>query len=103
MTKPLVVTIPHQLGRQEARRRLVTGLEQAKTAYAGKLAVVEDRWTDDRLDFRVSAVGQAVTGCLDVGDDQVTLALQLPWLLAVLADKASALIRKQGQLMLEKK
>ena len=103
MSKPLVVTIPHQLGRAEARRRLVTGLEQAKATYGSKIAVVEDQWTDDRLDFRVTAVGQAVTGRIDVGDNDVTLALQLPWILAVLADKASALIRKQGQLMLEKK
>ena len=103
MTKPLVVTIPHQLGRAEARRRLVTGIEQIKAQYGSKLAVMEDRWTEDRLDFRVSALGQGVTGRLDVGDEAVTLALQLPWILAVLAEKAKAMISKQGQLMLDHK
>lgn len=103
MTKPLVVSIPHQLGKQEAKRRLQTGIEQLKAAYANKIAVLEDRWTDDRLDFRLSALSQTVTGILNVAEDQVTLALELPWVLAVLAEKAKGLIQKQGHLMLEKK
>lgn len=103
MTKPLVVSIPHQLGSQEAKRRLVTGIEQIKETYGNKLAVVQDRWSDDRLDFRVSALGQGVSGIIEVHDDNVTLALQLPWVLAVLAEKAKTLIQKQGHLMLERK
>ena len=103
MTKPLVVSIPHQLGQTEAKRRLVTGIEQLKRDYGNKLAVVQDQWTGDRLDFRVSALGQGVSGIIDIGDDTVTLALQLPWVLAILADKARTLIQKQGQLLLERK
>lgn len=103
MTKPLVVSIPHQLGKQEAKRRLQTGIVQLKAAYANKIAVLEDRWTDDRLDFRLSALSQTVHGILDVGEEQVTLAVQLPWILAVLAEKAKGMIQKQGHLMLEKK
>lgn len=103
MTKPLVVSIPHQLGAAEAQRRLQTGIEQLKEQYAGKLAVMESRWTGPHLDFRVSAVGQTVSGTLDVTEDQVTLALQLPWVLAMLAQKAQSLIQSKGQLMLEKR
>ena len=103
MTKPLVVSIPHQLGTAEAQRRLRTGIEQLKEQYAGKLAVLEDRWTGPHLDFRVSAIGQTVSGTLDGAEEQVTLALQLPWVLAMLAEKAQGLIRSKGQLLLEKK
>lgn len=103
MTKPLVISIPHQLGHREAKRRLVTGIEQIKHAYGNKFAVVQDQWTGDRLDFKVSALGQGVSGIVDIGEDTVTLALQLPWVLAVLAEKAKTLIQKQGQLMLERK
>lgn len=103
MSKPVVVSIPHDLGAAEARRRLDKGLEQAKTAYAGKFAVLEDRWTDNRLDFRVSVLGQGVTGRIDVFDDHVMLAVQLPWFLAALAEKAKSLIQRQGQLALEHK
>lgn len=103
MTKPLVVSIPHQLGQEEAKRRLQTGIGQLKETYGNKLAVLEDKWSGDRLDFRVSAMGQGVTGSIDVADDHVTLAVQLPWFLAALAQKAKTMIQKQGQLMLEKK
>ena len=103
MTKPLVVSIPHQLGAVEAQRRLKTGIEQLKEQYAGKFAVLEDRWTGHHLDFRVSAIGQAVSGTLDVAEDSVMLALQLPWMLAMLAQKAQGLIQSRGQLLLEKK
>lgn len=103
MTKPLVVSIPHQLGKAEAKRRLVTGIAQLKETYGNKVAVLQDEWTGDRLDFRVTALGQGVSGMIDVGEEAVTLAVELPWVLAVLADKAKALIQKKGQLLLEHK
>jgi hypothetical protein len=42
------------------------------------------------------------TGTVDVADDHVRLEVQLPWLLSMLANKAKALVEKQGRLMLEK-
>ncbi len=103
MTKPLVVSIPHQLGAAEAQRRLRTGIDQLKEQYAGKFAVLDNRWTGQHLDFRVSAIGQTVTGKIDVAEDHVMLAVELPWMLAMLARKAQGLIENKGQLLLEKK
>jgi hypothetical protein len=39
---------------------------------------------------------------VDVAEDHVRLEVQLPWLLSMLANKAKALVEKQGKLMLEK-
>jgi putative polyhydroxyalkanoate system protein len=103
MSKPLVVVIPHQLGRTEARRRLETGLGQLKHSFADKVTSIEEAWTGDRLDIRVGALGQSISGNLDVGEDQVRVELQLPWMLAMLAEKAKGLIEKQGTLLLERK
>ena len=103
MTKPLVVSIPHQLGAAEAQRRLQAGIEQLKEQYAGKLMVLENRWTGNHLDFRVSAGGQTISGLLDVGEESVTLALQLPWVLAMIAKKAQSMIESKGHLLLDKK
>ena len=103
MTKPLLVSIPHQLGAAEAQRRLQTGIAEIREQYAGKFAVLEDRWTGRHLDFRVSALGQTVSGTIDVEESQVTLAVNLPWMLAMLAQKAQGLIQSKGQLLLEKK
>ncbi|HEX2555904.1 MAG TPA: polyhydroxyalkanoic acid system family protein [Microvirga sp.] len=103
MTKPLIVSIPHSLGKAEASRRLRDGVGQLKTQFGNKIATVEERWEGDRLSFRVGAMGQTVTGHLDVAADSVRVEVQLPWVLAMVADKAKGLIQKQGTLMLEKK
>lgn len=103
MSKPLVVSIPHHHGKQEALRRLKEGIDHLKTTYAGKVSVLEDRWVDNVLTYRVAALGQAASGTLAVGDDQVTVTVQLPWLLALVAEKAKGLIQKEGTLLLDKK
>ncbi len=103
MAKPLVVSIPHHLGQAEALRRLKDGIEHLKTTYAGKVDVLEDRWEDNVLTYRVAALAQSASGTLDVEADQVTVTVQLPWLLAVIAEKAKTLIQKEGTLLLEKK
>ena len=103
MTKPLVVSIPHRLGKDEAVRRLKNGLETARTNFGQVFSVQEETWTDNQLQFRVSALGQAASGTIHVFDDQVNLEVYLPWLLARLAEKIQPLIRKEGTLMLEKK
>jgi hypothetical protein len=103
MSKPLVVSIPHSLGKEEAHRRLQHGVGQLKLQFGDKIASVEDSWSGDRMDFRVGAMGQSVAGHLEVMEDTVRVELQLPWLLAMIADKAKGFIQKQGTLMLEKK
>jgi hypothetical protein len=103
MSKPVVVSIPHQLGKQEAHRRLQGGFGKLKEQFGDKLGHIEDTWTGDHADFRVTVLGQSVTGALDVMDAEVRVEVQLPWMLAMVAEKAKGLISKQGALMLEKK
>jgi hypothetical protein len=103
MTKPLIVSIPHSLGKAEAKRRLETGVAHLKQQFSGQIASVEQEWAEDRMTFRVGAMGQTVSGHLEVLADAVRVELQLPWILAVVAEKAKSFIQKQGTLMLEKK
>jgi hypothetical protein len=103
MSQPLVVMIPHRLGREEAVRRLKSGLATARASYSALLTIQEETWTGDRLAFRVSAIGQTANGLIDVADDHVRLEVTLPWLLAKIAEKFTPAIRKEGVLMLEKK
>jgi hypothetical protein len=103
MSRPLVVMIPHHLGKPEAIRRLKSGLAGVRQNLPRLLAVQEEIWTDGLLRFRVSAFGQVASGTIDVQDDHVRLEVMLPWLLALLADKIQPAIRAQGTLMLEKK
>lgn len=103
MSKPLIVSIPHRLGRQEAARRIKSGLAVARTNYSAFLAIHEETWSGDRLAFNVSALGQSAVGTIEVADDHVRLEVTLPWLLAKVAERFTPAIRKEGTLMLEKK
>ena len=102
MSAPLIVSIPHRLGREEATRRLKAGLARAASSLP-MLKVDEERWEDNRMVFRVRALGQAASGHLDVADDQVRLEVRLPWLLQRFAEVAQVAIRNRGQLLLTKR
>ena len=103
MSTPLVVSIPHHLGKEEAIRRLKGGLAGTRMNFAHVFMVSEEIWDDNYLRFRVSALGQAVSGSILVTEDNVRLEIFLPWLLAKLAETLQPLIRREGILMLEKK
>ena len=102
MSKPVVVSIPHSLGKEEALRRLKPGLTGAAASFP-VLKVDEEIWSGDRLIFRVRALGQAAAGTVDVAEDHVRLEVTLPWLLHKFAQVAQAAIRARGNLLLEKK
>ena len=99
--RPLIVSIPHRLGREEAKRRLRAGLTRA-AASIPILQVDEEMWEGDRLVFRVRALGQAASGHLDVAEDHARLEITLPWLLQRFAKAAQVAIRKRGNLLLTK-
>ena len=102
MSAPLVVSIPHRLGRDEAVRRLKTGLTRAASSIP-VLKVDEERWDGDRMMFRVRALGQAASGHIDVAEDHVRLEVTLPWLLQRFAEVAQIAIRNRGSLLLTKR
>jgi hypothetical protein len=103
MTEPLVVTIPHRLGREEAVRRIKSGFGGAKAHFAHLVTISEERWEDSRLTFHASAVGQTASGVIDVREASVLVSVELSWLLARFANAATKIIGQQGTLLLEKK
>lgn len=99
MSEPLIVRIPHKLGREEALRRVKPALSKASSSFP-MLAVEEETWTGDSLAFRVRALGQVAAGHVDVADDHVQLEVTLPWLLHKFAQQT---ISGRGRVLLEKK
>jgi hypothetical protein len=100
MPAPLVVTIPHQLGAAEARRRIETGLERLRGQFSAHLSTAEVQWTGNHADVRVVAMAQTVNAGIDIGDDAVRVEFVLPWLLARLAERARGFLTKAGTDML---
>ena len=103
MSPPVVISVPHRLGREEAARRLKSGFERAGSQFGGILNISQQAWSGDRLTFQASALGQQAAGTIDVMDDSIRIEVTLPWLLAKMAEKLAPAIRRESVLMLEKK
>lgn len=96
----LTITIPHQLGREEARRRIGEQASRLQGQHGGLLERVEQRWEGDTLHFLVGAVGQSVTGTLRVEQQDVHLEVALPWMLSMLSGVVKQQIERQGRQLL---
>jgi hypothetical protein len=103
MTAPLVVSIPHRLGKDEVVRRLKDVLGRARTDFSYVMAIDEETWSGDIVAFRLRALGQAAAGTIAVFEDHVRLEVTLPWLLAKLTERFVPTLRKEATLLLEKK
>lgn len=105
MSRPITVSIPHDLGRAEARRRIEAGfgsLEEQLSAGGLRMTFTE-RWEGDRLHFTGRTMGQTVSGQVDVMEDAVQVEVILPRLLAALAEKVRGRLAAQGTRLLENK
>jgi hypothetical protein len=102
MRKAITLTIPHDLGRAEARRRIDEGFANF-AKHLGAVGGVSKTWTGDHLAFTASALGQQISGAVDVAEAAVTIEVLLPNLLAALANRLKGRLKTEGQILLEKK
>ena len=63
----------------------------------------QERWDADRLSFEGGALGQKITGRVDVLADAVRIELDLPEILAAIADRIRGRLQSAAQKLLEKK
>jgi putative polyhydroxyalkanoate system protein len=102
MSQPLTVSIPHRLGRQEARRRLDSGITRLRPELGILLSGLNYHWEQDTLNFTGSAMWQRITGRIEVLDDAVRVEIDLPWMMQVLRDTIARRVRGRGIALLEK-
>ena len=103
MDTPVIVTLPHQLGRAEARRRIDNGFAKITQTLPGSAGSASQRWEGDRLVFAIVTLGQRITGVIDVLDASVRIEIELPGVLGMLARGLKDRLRSAGQLLLTKK
>jgi len=96
------VAIPHQLGREEVRRRLHASSHEIADAIPGGMAEVQTSWpSEDRMAMAINAMGQLMSGHIDIEDEQVVFHMELPPALSFLKPIVEGAIRQSGQKMLE--
>jgi len=97
MSKPIVITVSHHLGREQAHRLIAAEIERLRSAYVDKVAQSEVQWTGDSVAVRVVALGQEVKGQLDVLDDSVRIEVTLPMLLSALTGRIEKALTTTAQ------
>ena len=96
----LNVTIPHQLGADEARRRIQGAVAEAMGRYGDKVSNLQERWEGDRGEFSGKAMGFNLSGTVTVRPDAVEIRGDLPLAAAMFKGQIEAAIRERGSKLL---
>lgn len=102
MAKPVTMTVSHELGQEEAYRRIHEGFGRIETSL-GMGVKVDHKWTDHTCHFTAKALGQTVAGEIEVRPEDIRIEVRLPALLAGMAEKITGVLKKESTLLLEKK
>ncbi|MGH6840835.1 MAG: polyhydroxyalkanoic acid system family protein [Methylocella sp.] len=97
MSNSIVITVPHRVGAEEAKRRIAGGIEILRRDYIDKLAHSEANWNGDTANLRVVAFGQTATAQVYVMNDAVRIEVQLPWILAALTSKIQGVLTTNAE------
>lgn len=95
------VAIPHTLDRAEVRHRLESRKDDISGFVPGGLADVETSWQgEDRMVLVIRAMGQELTGHVDVEDDQVVFDIVLPPALSFVEPMVKGALEDKGRKLL---
>lgn len=95
------VAIPHQLGREEARRRLKDNTGGLAGAFPGGFAEVASSWADENtMTLAITAMGQSISGRILVEETQAVVEVTLPPALAFVEPMIQGAIEQSGRKLL---
>lgn len=94
------LAIPHKLDREEARRR-IKGSAHEIVDFLPDRADVQTSWpSENRMALNVSAMGQSITGDIDIEDGQVVFTINLPGMLSFVEPMIQKAISAKGRKLL---
>lgn len=91
------VRLPHDLPKEEVRRRMRAHSDEIAGFFPPGLAKVTTGWPhDDRMDITAEVMGMRIPGGVDVGEGEVVITMDLPLLLSVMKGPLEAAVKKEG-------
>lgn len=95
------VAVPHSLPKAEVRRRLNDKQDSIANFVPGGMAEVETSWaSEDRMVMTIRAMGQALTGNVDVEDQAVVFHIDLPPALSFVEPMIQGALEEKGRKLL---
>ena len=99
MNEPVSVSVPHQLGAAEAKKRIAGGFDRIVGFIPGA-RVRDPAWNGNTLNCRIAALGQNIGCRMEITDDAVHATFDLPPLLASFARKLRGKVLKEAPKLL---
>jgi len=97
------VTLPHQLGTEEVRRRMRERSHEIEGFFPAGMASVRTDWpSEDVMGIHVNALGNNVEGAVEVYDDSVVIEMDLPAALSFMRGMIERSVKKEASKLLEK-
>lgn len=97
------IAIPHDLDPAVVRERLKGRSREIAGHVPGGMAEVETRWTsDNHMALTITAMGQQLTGGIDIGERELVIELTLPGMIAFMEPMIAGAIRTQGEKLIAK-
>jgi hypothetical protein len=94
------IAIPHSIGKDEARRRVRERSGEIANFVPG-FASVSTTWaSDDKMNLTVGAMGQEMTGAIEVGESEVAFTVELPAALSFVEPMIRSQIEAKGRKLL---
>jgi hypothetical protein len=91
------VTLPHNLTREEVRRRMHKHADEIGSFFPAGLAKVTTGWpSEDRMSITAEVMGQTIPGGVEVRDNDVVIEMDLPLLFSVMRGPLEAAVKKEG-------
>jgi putative polyhydroxyalkanoate system protein len=101
MSQAIDISLPHELGRAEAKRRIEAKIGRLQH-YLPAGSATTSSWAGDRLDLKIQLLGQAVDAWVEVEERQLRCHVDLPMLLGMFAGTIESAIARKGPELLEK-
>jgi putative polyhydroxyalkanoate system protein len=88
-------SVPHALGKEEARSRLEAFADRVRAKYEGQVKDVKQSWEGDTLCFGFRTLGSNFDGRLTVEEDRLNVGGSLPFAAMMFKGKIESTIREE--------
>lgn len=91
------VTLPHDLPKEEVRRRMRAHAGEIADFFPAGIAKVTTDWPgEDRMNITAEVVGYTIPGGVEVRDSEVVITMELPMILGLMRGPLEHAVRKEG-------
>ncbi|HXG58710.1 MAG TPA: polyhydroxyalkanoic acid system family protein [Thermoanaerobaculia bacterium] len=91
------ITIPHNLSKDEARRRLEQRLGDLVKQFGHYASDLEQHWNGDRMDFGFKAKGISGKGSVEITDSEVIIEGKLPLMAKPFEPRIRSAIEREAE------